>query len=53
MGLHVNRSQNPIINALLLIIFVGTRIYYRSIFEFNPLCLIFILYAILTFYHEY
>ncbi|CAD8080053.1 unnamed protein product [Paramecium primaurelia] len=53
MGLHMNITQNLIQNAILYAIFISTRIYFRSIFEFNPMFILFLLFTILTCYNEY
>ncbi|CAD8110951.1 unnamed protein product [Paramecium sonneborni] len=53
MGLHMNITQNLVQNAILYSIFIATRIYFRSILEFNPMCILFILFTILTCYNEY
>ncbi|CAD8168924.1 unnamed protein product [Paramecium pentaurelia] len=53
MGLHMNITQNLVQNAILYAIFITARIYFRSITEFNPMCLIFLLFTILTCYNEY
>ncbi|CAD8099547.1 unnamed protein product [Paramecium sonneborni] len=53
MGLHMNITQNLVQNAVLYLIFIATRIYFRSMLEFNPMCILFLLFTILTCHNEY